>query len=1048
MIRWIITQSLKFRFLMVAVGGALMIVGAGQVGRMPIDVFPEFAPPRVEIQTPCLGLSAAETEALVTIPLEQALQGVPGLETLRSKSVSQLSSIELIFDSGTDLIDARQRTNERLQTVVPSLPTWAAPPFILQPLSATSRVMKIGLSSDKVSLIDMSMMSYWDIRSRLLRVPGVANVAIWGERLDMYQVQVEPKRLKANGVTLDDVMEATAETLDSGLLQYTNSSVVGKGGFVETTNQRLTVRHVLPIVGAKDLGEVVVTDPASGRVLRLKDVAKVVTEHQPLVGDAVINGGPGLMLIVEKLPWGNTLDVTEGVEKAMAELAPGMTDIRVDTTIFRPATFVEEAMDNLTQSLMLGGVLVVMLIGLFLLNWRAALVSVVTIPVSLLTAILILSSRGVTMNTMMLAGFVIALGAIVDDAIVDVENIVRRLRIARAMDHPPSTASVVLHASLEVRSAIVYACLIEACALLPIFFLQGLTGAFFKPLATAYALAVLVSLVVAMVLTPALALIMFSRGRLGSRPSPLVRVLHRGYTRVITPVVRRPWPAIVVAGVIAASGVIVYPTMAQSMLPDFKERDFLMHWVTKPGTSLPEETRITVAAAKELQAIPGVRNFGAHIGQALLADEVVGAEFGENWISIDPDADYDETLAHIQSVVDGYPGLRRDVQTYLKERIREVLTGEGEAIVVRLYGQDLKVMREKADEIAAAMGRVPGVIEEHVELQSEVPQIEVTVDLAKAQAHGIKPGEVRRAASTILAGEEVGDIFRDGRAYDVQVWSTPEVRRSLTDIRNLQLDKPGGGHVLLKDVADVSVAATPGNIQHENGLRRISIGANVDAEDLGAVVAGVQKELDAIDLPLEYYTEQHGEFLERQAAQGRLLGWGAVAAAAIFVLLLLAFRRFRLAVLAFVTLPSALVGGVLMAWVGGGVISLGSLVGFFTVLGIVARNGIMMISHFQHLEREEGVAFGPALVIRGAKERLAPILMTALAAGLAIVPLIIAGDVAGQEIEYPMAFVILGGLITATLLNLFLLPVLYLKFGKSRKEKGTLQTTSASPLTA
>ena len=388
------------------------------------------------------------------------------------------------------------------------------------------------------------------------------------------------------------------------------------------------------------------------------------------------------------------------------------------------------------------------------------------------------------------------------------------------------------------------------------------------------------------------------------------------------------------------------------------------------------------------------------------------------------------------------------MQTYLKERIREVLTGEREAIVVRLYGQDLKVMREKADEIAAAMGRVPGVIEEHVELQSEVPQIEVTVDLAKAQAHGIKPGEVRRAASTILAGEEVGDIFRDGRAYDVQVWSTPEVRRSLTDIRNLQLDKPDGGHVLLKDVADVSVAATPGNIQHENGLRRISIGANVDTEDLGAVVAGVQKELDAIDLPLEYHTEQHGEFLERQAAQARLLGWGAVAAAAIFVLLLLAFRRLRLAVLAFVTLPSALVGGVLVAYVGGGVISLGSLVGFFTVLGIVARNGIMMISHFQHLEREEGEAFGPSLVIRGAKERLAPILMTALAAGLAIVPLIIAGDVAGQEIEYPMAFVILGGLITATLLNLFLLPVLYLKFGKSRKEKATAQTIPASPLPA
>ena len=1043
MIRWIITQSLKFRFLMVAFGGALMFFGAGQIGQMPIDVFPEFAPPRVEIQTPCLGLSAAETEALVTIPLEQALQGVPGLEDIRSKSVSQLSSIELIFKSGTDLIDARQLTNERLQTVLPSLPTWAAPPVILQPLSATSRVMKIGLSSDTVSTIDMSMMAYWNIRSRLLRVPGVANVAIWGERIDMYQVQVQPDKLKATGVTLEQVMESTADTLDAGLLQYTNSSVVGKGGWIETPNQRLTIGHVLPVVTSNDLGEVVVSDPDSGRVLKLKDVATVTNDHQPLIGEAVINGGPGLMLIVEKLPWGNTLDVTEGVEKAMAELAPGMTNINVDTSIFRPATFVEEAIGNLTQSLLIGGALVVALLGLFLLNWRAALVSVVTIPVSLLTALLILDSRGVTMNTMMLAGFVIALGAIVDDAIVDVENIVRRLRIAREQENPPSTASVVLHASLEVRSAIVYACLIEACALLPIFFLTGLTGAFFKPLATAYALAVLVSLMVAMILTPAMALILFSRGRLSDKPSPLVRFLHRGYTRVITPVVRRPLPAILVAGAVALSGAAVYPTMAQSLLPDFKERDFLMHWVTKPGTSLPEETRITTAAAKELQAIPGVRNFGAHIGQALLADEVVGAEFGENWISIDPEADYETTLAEVQSVVDGYPGLRRDVQTYLKERIREVLTGEGEAIVVRLYGQDLEVLATKADEISAAMGEVPGVIEEHVELQSKVPQIEVTVDLARAQQYGIKPGDVRRAAATMLAGEEVGDIFRGGRAYDVNVWSVPESRRNLTDIQNLQLDTADGGHVVLKDVADVTVAATPSNIQHENGLRRISIGANVDSQDLGAVVKAVEQKIAAIDLPLEYYTEMHGEFQERQSAQSRLFGWGGAAAAIIFVLLLMAFRRFRLAVLAFVCLPSALVGGVLLAKMSGGVISLGSLVGFFTVLGIVARNGIMMISHFQHLEREEGVPFGPELVIRGAKERLAPILMTALAAGLAIVPLIIAGNVAGQEIEYPMAFVILGGLTTATMLNLFLLPVLYLKFGKSRKEKAAIRAQLA-----
>jgi len=1040
MIRWIISKSLKFRFLVVTGSAAMMFFGMVEVQKLPIDVFPEFAPPRVEIQTACLGLSAADTEALVTIPLEQALAGVPGLDTLRSKSVAQLSSINLLFKPGTDPIKVRQLVTERMQSVAAALPTWAAPPRMLQPLSSTSRVMKVGLSSDSLSTIDMSMIAYWKIRARLLRVPGVANVAIWGERLDMLQVQVIPEKLKQNGVTLQEVMDVTADSLDAGILKYTNSFVVGKGGFVETPNQRLNVHHVLPITTPDDLGQVVVhTD--KDKVLRLSDVANVVRDHQPLIGEAVINDGAGLMLIVEKLPWGNTLDVTRNVEAAMAEMQAGLPGMQIDTSIFRPATFVEDAVHNLTRSLLIGALLVVVLLTFFLFNWRAALVSVVTIPVSLLAAILVLRSQDVTINTMVLAGFVIALGAIVDDAIVDVENIVRRLRQARALPDGPSTAVVVLKASVEIRSAIVYACLIEVTALTPIFLLSGLTGAFFKPLAMSYALAVLASLVVALILTPALALLLLSHGTLSTKPSPVVRLVHRGYQRVLTPIVRRPLPTIVAGVMIAVSGIVVYPQLGQSMLPDFKERDFLMHWVTKPGTSITEETRITVAASKELRAIPGVRNFGAHIGQAMLADEVVGAEFGENWISIDPSADYEKTLADVQSVVDGYPGLRRDVQTYLKERIREVLTGESEAISIRLYGQDLDVLREKAAEIEKALSQIDGVIDEHVEQLVDIPQVEVTVDLVKAQKSGIKPGDVRRAAATILAGEEVGDVFRAGKAYDVQVWSTPETRTSVTDIQNLLLDTPDGGHVLLKDVADVAIKQTPNGIQHENGFRRLTVGANVQDRPLGAVVADVKKAVAQVDFPLEYYAEMTGEFQERQAAQSRLFTGGIFAGVAIFLLLLMAFRRFRLAVLAFVCLPSALVGGVLAAWIGGGLISLGSLVGFFTVLGIVARNGIMMVSHFQHLEREEGMLFGPALVIRGAKERVAPVLMTTMAAALAMVPLIWAGNVAGQEIEYPMAFVILGGLVTATMLNLLLLPTLYLRFGKSKAERAAINTS-------
>ena len=1037
MMRWIVGSSLKFRYLVVAVAAAMVFLGVGQLRQLPVDVFPEFAPPRVEIQTACIGLSASEVEALVTTPLEETFNGLPGLDVLRSKSVEQLSSIQLIFNRGTDLIEARQLVAERLATVTPTLPTWAAPPVMLHPLSSTSRVMKIGLSSNTLSTIDMSMISYWTIRARLLRVPGVANVAIWGERLQMMQVQVDPKRLKENRVSLDKVMNVTADALDAGILRFSNGAVIGTGGFVDTPNQRLNVQHKLPIVTPDDLAQVAV-EKRNGKPLLLGDVADVVEDHQPLIGDAVINDGPGLMLIVEKLPWGNTLDVTRGVEAAIDQMRPGLPGMEIDTTIFRPASFVETAIDNLSRALLIGSLLVILILIFFLFEWRSAIISAVAIPLSLLAAGMVLYARGATINTMILAGLVISVGVVVDDAIIDIENIVRRLRLHRLATGDRSTAStarIVLEASLEVRSAIVYATLINVVAVLPVFFMEGLTGAFFQPLAFSYALAVLVSMVVALTVTPALSLILLRNAPLERRQSPLVRWLQRGYVAILGRIIRSPRPAMASVVVIALLGIAVVPGLGQSLLPDFKERDFLMHWVTSPGTSHPEEVRITTEASKELRAIPGVRNFGAHIGQALLADEVYGVHFGENWISVDPNVDYDKTLANIQEVVDGYPGLRRDVQTYLKERIREVLTGGGEAIIVRISGPDLDVLREKAEEVRKAVAGVEGIVEDHVDLQVDLPQVDVTVDLAKAQQYGVKPGDVRRAAATLMAGEEVGDIFRDGKAYDIQVWSKPEVRNSLSDIRGLLIDTPGGGHVQLADVADVTLKPTPNAIEREGSTRKIDVGANVRGRPLGAVVGDVEDRLAQVQFPLGYSYDLIGELAERQAANERLQGYAIAAGIGILLLLVVAFGSWRLAAVAFLTLPMALVGGLLAAYsFSAGIVSLGSLVGFFTVLGIAARNGIMLISHCQHLEKYEGETFGPALVLRGAKERLAPILMTALATGLALVPLVVAGDIPGAEIEHPMAIVILGGLVTSTLLNLFIIPALYLRFGKSRKQ--------------
>jgi CzcA family heavy metal efflux pump len=1031
MMRWVVASSLKLRFLVVALAALLLGFGTVQLQDTPVDVFPEFSPPRVEVQTGALGLTAAEVESLVTVPLEEALNGVEGLDVMRSKSVSQLSSIEMIFVPKTDLLRARQLVQERVATVTPTLPAWARPPVIIQPLSATSRVMKIGVSSDSMSLIELSTLARYKLRTTLMRVPGVANVAIWGMRQEQLQVQADPERLRRHDVSLTDLMEVTADSMDAGLLKYADGAVVGTGGFIDTADTRLGIQHVLPIVTPQELARVSLGE-AGGGGLTIGDVADVKVDHQPLIGDAVINGGPGLMLIVEKLPWGNTLDVTKGIDEALAAMQPGLPGVQIDSTIFRPATFIESALENLSGALLLGCLLVVLVLAGFLFAWRTALISLLAIPLSLVAAALVLQWRGATTNTMVLAGLVIAVGVVVDDAIIDIENIVRRLREYRRRGSTRSTAAIVLEASLEVRSPIVYATLIIVAAAVPVFFLEGLTGAFFRPLALSYTLAVVASMLVALTVTPALSWILLAKAPLSEKEPPLVRWLQRGYLAALTRIVRRPRRAYAAFGVVTLAGLAVLPTLGQSMLPSFKERDFLMHWVGQPGTSHPEMVRISTKASEELRAIPGVRNFGAHIGQAVAADEVVGINFGENWISIDPEADYDQVLAQVQEVVEGYPGLKRDVQTYLKERIREVLTGAGDAIVVRVYGSDLAVLHDKAEEVKTVLQGIDGLVEENVDLQVDVPQLEVEVDLEAAQRYGIKPGEVRRAAATLMAGEEVNDVFRQGKAFDVRVWSTPATRENPDSVEELLLDRPGGGHVRLGDVASVRVAATPNIIEREGGSRRIDIGANVRGRDLGSVVGEVEKRLAQVQFPQAYNAELLGEYTERQTAQQRLLVFAGVAVVAIFLLLQASFGSWRLATLSFLTLPMALVGGVLAASLGGGLITLGSLVGFFTIMGLAARNGILLISHCQHLEKHEGEIFGLDLVLRGARERLAPILMTTLATGLALVPLVVIGNVPGHEIEHPMAVVILGGLVTSTLLNLFIVPSLYLRFGRRR----------------
>jgi CzcA family heavy metal efflux pump len=1034
--RWIVRSSLRFRYLVVAIAATMMVVGIAVLPSMRVDVFPEFAPPRVLIQTACVGLSTSDVEQLVTVPLEAAMNGIQGLDDLRSKSVPQLSSIEMLFKPGTDLLRARQLVQERLATVTPSLPTWAAPPVMLAPVSATGRAMQIGMTSDSHSLMEMSMTAYWTIRARLLRVPGVANVAIWNERLQLMAVQAEPSKLLARGVSLQQVMETTSGAVDSGLLKFSTGAVIGTGGTIQTPNQRIGIRNVLPIVTPADLARVPITRTAAGQDVRLGDVASVGHIHQPLIGDAIVDGRPGLLLVVEKLPWANGPRMTAQVEEALKQLQPGLPGITFDTKVFQQAGFVKLAISNLSQALVLGFILVVVILALFLFEWRVALISVLTIPLSLIATMLVLYWRGATVNTMTLAGLVIALGAVVDDAIIDVENITRRLREERLSGGSRPTSAVILRACLEVRSPIVYATLIIVVASIPVFLLTGLTGAFFRPLALSYTLAIVASMAVALTVTPALTMLLLRGARVERRRSPLAGWLQRVYSGGLSRIIIRPVAAYLTFAVVTIVGVGVYPHLGQSLFPGFKERDFLIHWVAPPGTSTTEMERTTTRISAELLAIPGVQSAGAHIGQALLGEEVAGVNLGEIWVSLSPTADYTSTLARIRSVANGYPGLYREVQTYLDERIAEVLTGGKEPIIIRTYGEDLKTLRAKSDQILELVRSVRGVADAHRDISSDVPQVSVTVDLAASQRYGLKPGDVRRDAATLVAGEEVGDIFRAGKAYDVVVWSPERTRRSFSDIENLPIDIPAEGHIRLGEVARVALQPNPNSIDRQGDSRYLDVGAAVSGRDLGSVVSDIKKRLASVRLDRGYHVELLGEYTERQAAQSRLLESALIASAAILLLLQASFRRWRLAVLAFVTLPMALVGGVLAAWLAGGIISLGSLVGFFTVFGIAARNGILLINHCQHLEEHEGMSFGPGLVLRGARERLTPILMTSLATGLALVPLVAFGERPGQEIEHPLAVVILGGLVTSTLLNLFVLPSLYLRFGHRRGATG------------
>jgi CzcA family heavy metal efflux pump len=1034
MTRWIVGSSLKFRLLVLAAAAATMAVGISRLRDMPVDVLPEYVPPTVEVQTEALGLSAAEVEQLVTVPLEaDLLNGVAFLEDIRSESIAGLSRILLVFEPGTDLYQARQVVAERVAESHVALSGVSRPSQMLQPLSSTNRVMMVSLSSDTVSPIQLSVLARWTIVQRLTGVAGVANVSIWGHRDRQLQVQVDPEQLRDRGVTLGQVVETAGNALWVSPLSFVEASTPGTGGFIDTQNQRLPVQHISPLVTPADLARVRVE---GANRLRLGDVANVVEGHQPLIGDAVVDDGEGLLLVIEKLPEANALDVSRGIEDAIDALRPGLSGVEFDTTVYRPASYIDESIDNVTLAAIIGAALLVLLVGGLLFEWRSALVAVVSISLSLIAGTLVLYALGETMNALVLAGLVAALVLVVHEAIVGADNITERLRERRERSDANSTTAVILDATLEVRTAALYGALIVAVAIIPLLFLEGMAGALFPPIALAFLAALGASMVVALTVTPALSLVLAPKGGRGRRESPVVTWLQDYYARALGWIVGRPRVVYLAAGAIVVAGVVAVPFLGYSLLPTFKERELLIRWQGPPGTSLPEMNRITTLASRELRSIDGVENVGADVGRAVTSDQAVSANSAEILVSIDPDADYDETVGSIEDVVNGYPGLVGSVQTFSNERVSEALAGSEHDITVRLYGEDLGVLRTTANEVKEAVAGVDGLVDERVELPAAEPTLEVEVDLLAAQRHRVKPGDVRRAAATLVSGIGVGSLFEEQKVFDVVVWGRPETRSSLTSIRRLLIETPGGGHIRLGQVADVRIRPNPTVIERHAVSRYVDLVGNVEGRGRDAVVGDIDEALDDVAFPLEF----HPEVLtaERQPT-GRLIALGVAAAVAIFLLLQAAFGVWRRAALAFLTLPVAVAGGVLAALVDGGPLSFGSYLGLVAVLGLAARNSVLLISHYQRLERDDGTRSGRDLVLGGAREGLAPILMTGLAAALVLAPVLILGSPPGLEVLNPMAVVVLGGVVTATFLNLFVVPALYLRVGLARVDPTTRQ---------
>ncbi|MCP5412071.1 MAG: efflux RND transporter permease subunit [Alphaproteobacteria bacterium] len=1022
--RWLVALCLRRRGAIAALTLLALVLGGWGALQVPLDVFPEFVPPAVTVQTEAPGFAPEQVEQLVTKPIENTLNGAPGLLTMRSESIPGLSVVKLQFEDSANLYNARQGISERLSELGGKLPSGVEPPKLSPLVSSTKNLLMIGLTSDKVDAFTLRDRADWLLTPRLLAVPGVANISVYGGSVRQIQIQPDLQKLTSYGFSIDQLADAARASL-----------LLRGAGFIDSSSQRILMQTPSPAPDPYAVGATVLA-VRSGTPIALRDVATIQEAAAPRFGDAQIMTKPGVVLWLSSQRGANTLSTTRAVETALSNMVPALKaeGIQIYPALQRPANFIERALGNLEEALVIAGVLILIVLYLFLRDWRSALITFLAIPLSLIAAVAVLDWQRYSLNTMTLGGFAVSLGVLVDDAIIGIENILRRLRENSADASPRDRIEVILDASVEVRGPIIYATVVVIAVFLPELFASGVQGRFVGPLAFAFILAVLASLLVALTTTPALCAIFLTEKGTHAEPRWLTWLKARQAGAIQAIDTHLVWivGALMLLFVVTVGAL---PFLGGTFMPDFKEGHFVMDVSSAvPGTSINEMLRLGKRIQKEVIALPYVQSIEQHVGRAELSEDTYGTQTTEFHVELKPDATIRQDVAEeqLRDILSHYPGLQSEVVTFLGDRINDSLTGEAAQIAVKVFGNDLDALDHTAIDITHAISHVPGVSDLQFNRQSGTPELGIRLSPDALTASGLNTQNVLDAIEADYSGLKVGQTYAGTRSVDVTLLLPEQSRRRPEGLSNLMISGPLGA-VPLSQVANIAPNDGRYSIRHDGGQRFVSVTFNVTGRSLQGTVEQAKAEIQQrVKLPDGVYLEFAGAAAAEQKARTELILYSTMALALIVLVLFMCFRWQIHAWLVLANLPFSLIGGILAIAMTGIGLSLGAMVGLVTVFGVSARNAILLLGHYEELVIEEGCEWNMATILRGAQERLIPILMTAAVTALGLLPLAWGLAKPGHEIEGPMAVAVLGGLLTSTLLNLIFLPVMARRWSHAR----------------